>query len=125
MSSAKILVILEGEQPEGNTLARLQRAFPDELADFSEDLVKIVYTSNIYALYNALKEDNEFLDVVEVLKERFPSNIHCKIFREMRSHRFFSSLIWIFTARLWKIPASNFLNCLSSLITKLKTESCS
>lgn len=74
MSSAKILVILEGEQPEGNTLARLQRAFPDELADFSEDLVKIVYTSNIYALYNALKEDDEFLDVVEVLKERFPSN---------------------------------------------------
>lgn len=74
MSSAKILVVLEGEQPEGNTLARLQRAFPDELADFSEDLVKIVYTSNIYALYNALKEDDEFLDVVEVLKERFPSN---------------------------------------------------
>lgn len=74
MSSAKILVILEGEQPEGNTLARLQRAFPDELADLSEDLVKIVYTSNIYALYNALKEDDEFLDVVEVLKERFPSN---------------------------------------------------
>lgn len=52
----------------------MQRAFPDELADFSEDLVKIVYTSNIYALYNALKEDDEFLDVVEVLKERFPSN---------------------------------------------------
>ena len=61
MSSAKVLFVLEGEQPEGNTLARLQRAFPEELADLSEDLVKIIFRSNIY---------NGFLDVVEVIKEQ-------------------------------------------------------
>lgn len=72
MSSAKVLVILEGERPEGNVLARLQRAFPEELSDLSEDLLKVVYTSNVYALYDALKDDDGFLDVVEVLKERFP-----------------------------------------------------
>lgn len=71
MSSAKVLIIFEGEQPEGNTLTRLQRAFPGELSDLSEDLVKVVYTSNVYALYNDLKEEDGFLDVVEVLKNRF------------------------------------------------------
>lgn len=70
MSSAKVLFILEGQQPEENTLVRLQRAFPEELADLSDDLVKIVYSSNIYRLYNALKAEDGFLDVVEVLKER-------------------------------------------------------
>ena len=70
MSSAKVLIVLEGEQPEGNTLARLQRAFPEELADLSEDLVKIIFRSNIYSLYGKLKDDNGFLDVVEVLKEQ-------------------------------------------------------
>lgn len=70
MSSAKVLIVLEGEQPEGNTLARLQRAFPEELADLSEDLVKIVFKSNIYSLYGKLKDDDGFLDVVEVLKEQ-------------------------------------------------------
>lgn len=74
MSVAKILIILEGEQPEENTLARLQRAFPEELSDLSEELVTIVYTSNVYALYSALKDDEGFLDVVEVLKQRFKSN---------------------------------------------------
>ena len=70
MSSAKVLFVLEGEQPEGNTLARLQRAFPEELADLSEDLVKIIFRSNIYSLYGKLKDDEDFLDVVEVLKEQ-------------------------------------------------------
>ena len=70
MSSAKVLIVLEGEQPEGNTLARLQRAFPEELADLSEDLVKIIFKSNIYSLYSKLKDDEDFLDVVEVLKEQ-------------------------------------------------------
>lgn len=74
MSSAKVLVILEGEQPEGNTLARLQRAFPEELADISEDLVRVVYMSNVYALYAILKENDGFLDITEVLKERFSDN---------------------------------------------------
>ena len=54
MSSAKVLIVLEGEQPEKNTLARLQRAFPEELADLSEDLVKIIFKSNIYSLYGKL-----------------------------------------------------------------------
>lgn len=70
MSSAKVLIVLEGEQPEKNTLARLQRAFPEELADLSEDLVKIIFKSNIYSLYGKLKDDEGFLDVVEVLKEQ-------------------------------------------------------
>lgn len=70
MSSAKVLIILEGEQPEKNTLARLQRAFPEELADLSEDLLKIIFKSNIYSLYGKLKDDDGFLDVVEVLKEQ-------------------------------------------------------
>ena len=70
MSSAKVLFVLEGEQPEGNTLARMQRAFPEELADLSEDLIKIVFRSNIYSLYGKLKDDDGFLDVVEVLKEQ-------------------------------------------------------
>lgn len=74
MSSAKVLVVLEGQQPEGKTLARLQRAFPEELADLSDDLVKIVYSSNIYRLYSALKDEDGFLDVVEVLKERNPDD---------------------------------------------------
>lgn len=74
MSVAKVLIILEGEQPEGNTLARLQRAFPEELSDLSEELVTIVYTSNVYALYDALKDGEGFLDIVEELKERFPNN---------------------------------------------------
>lgn len=70
MSSAKVLIVLEGKQPEGNTLTRLQRAFPEELADLSEDLVKIIFKSNIYSLYGKLKDDEDFLDVVEVLKEQ-------------------------------------------------------
>ena len=74
MSSAKVLIVLEGEQPEGNTLARLQRAFPEELADLSEDLVKYVYSSHIYGLYNKLKEDDGFSDVIEVLKELYPKD---------------------------------------------------
>ena len=74
MSSAKVLFVLEGEQPEGNTLARLQRAFPEELADLSEDLVKYVYSSHIYGLYNKLKEDDGFSDVIEVLKELYPKD---------------------------------------------------
>ena len=74
MSSAKVLFVLEGEQPEGNTLARLQRAFPEELADLSEDLVEYVYSSHIYGLYNKLKEDDGFSDVIEVLKELYPED---------------------------------------------------
>ena len=74
MSSAKVLVVLEGEQPEENTLARLQRAFPEELADLSEDLVEYVYSSHIYGLYNKLKEDDGFSDVIEVLKELYPED---------------------------------------------------
>ena len=74
MSSAKVLFVLEGEQPEGNTLARLQRAFPEELADLSEDLVEYVYSSHIYGLYNKLKEDDGFSDVIEVLKELYPKD---------------------------------------------------
>ena len=70
MSSAKILFVLEGEQPEGNIVARLQKAFPEELADLSSDLVKIVFSSNIYSLYGKLKDDDGFLDVVEVIKEQ-------------------------------------------------------
>lgn len=70
MSSAKVLFVLEGEQPEGNIVARLQKAFPKELADLSSDLVKIVFSSNIYSLYGKLKDDDGFLDVVEVLKEQ-------------------------------------------------------
>jgi len=70
LSSAKVLFVLEGEQPEENTLARLQRAFPEELDDLSEDLVKIIFKSNIYSLYGKLKDDEDFLDVVEVLKEQ-------------------------------------------------------
>ena len=69
MSSAKVLVVLEGEQPEGNILSRLQKAFPEELTDLSSDLVKIVFSSNIYSLYGKLKDDKGFLDVVEILKE--------------------------------------------------------
>jgi len=69
LSSAKVLFVLEGEQPEGNIVARLQKAFPEELADLSSDLVKIVFSSNIYSLYGKLKDDDGFLDVVEVLKE--------------------------------------------------------
>ena len=74
MSSAKVLFVLEGEQPEGNIVARLQRAFPEELADLSEDLVKIIFKSNIYSLYGKLKDDEDFLDVVEVLKEQHTDN---------------------------------------------------
>ena len=74
MSSAKVLIVLEGEKPEENTLARLQRAFPEELADLSEDLVEYVYSSHIYGLYNKLKEDNGFSDVIEVLKELYPED---------------------------------------------------
>ncbi|MBO5950522.1 MAG: hypothetical protein J6Q11_07435 [Fibrobacteraceae bacterium] len=70
MSSAKVLFVLEGEQPEGNIVDRLQKAFPEELADLSSDLVKIVFSSNIYSLYGKLKDDDGFLDVVEILKER-------------------------------------------------------
>ena len=70
MSSAKVLFVLEGEQPEGNIVARLQKAFPEELADLSSDLMKIVFSSNIYSLYGKLKDDDGFLDVVEVLKEQ-------------------------------------------------------
>lgn len=74
MSSAKVLIVLEGEKPEENTLARLQRAFPGELADLSEDLVEYVYSSHIYGLYNKLKEDDGFSDVIEVLKELYPED---------------------------------------------------
>lgn len=74
MSSAKVLIVLEGEKPEENTLARLQRAFPEELADLSEDLVEYVYSSHIYGLYNKLKEDDGFSDVIEVLKELYPED---------------------------------------------------
>ncbi|MBQ3832959.1 MAG: hypothetical protein II815_07270 [Bacteroidales bacterium] len=65
---------MEGEKPEENTLARLQRAFPGELADLSEDLVEYVYSSHIYGLYNKLKEDDGFSDVIEVLKELYPED---------------------------------------------------
>jgi len=74
LSSAKVLIVLEGEKPEENTLARLQRAFPEELADLSEDLVEYVYSSHIYGLYNKLKEDDGFSDVIEVLKELYPED---------------------------------------------------
>ena len=74
MSSAKVLIVLEGEKPEENTLARLQRAFPEELSDLSEDLVEYVYSSHIYGLYNKLKEDDGFSDVIEVLKELYPED---------------------------------------------------
>ena len=75
MSSAKVLFVLEGEQPEGNIVARLQKAFPEELADLSSDLVKIVFSSNIYSLYGKLKDDEGFLDVVEVLKEQHKEDV--------------------------------------------------
>lgn len=74
MSSAKVLIVLEGEKPEENTLTRLQRAFPEELADLSEDLVEYIYSSHIYGLYNKLKEDDGFSDVIEVLKELYPED---------------------------------------------------
>lgn len=74
MSSAKVLVVLEGEKPEENTLARLQGAFPEELADLSKDLVEYVYSSHIYGLYHKLKEDDGFSDVIEVLKELYPDD---------------------------------------------------
>ncbi|WP_141099248.1 hypothetical protein [Fibrobacter sp. UWB4] len=48
----------------------MQKAFPEELADLSSDLVKIVFSSNIYSLYGKLKDDDGFLDVVEVIKEQ-------------------------------------------------------
>lgn len=74
MSSAKVLFVLEGKQPEENTLARLQGAFPEELADLSKDLVECVYSSHIYGLYHKLKEDDGFSDVIEVLKELYPDD---------------------------------------------------
>jgi len=74
LSSAKVLIVLEGEQPERNIVARLQKAFPEELADLSEDLVEYVYSSHIYGLYNKLKEDDGFSDVIEVLKELYPDD---------------------------------------------------
>ena len=71
MSSAKVLFVLEGKQPEGNVVSRLQKAFPEELSDLSSDLVKVIFASNIYSLYGKLKDDDGFLDVVEVLKEQY------------------------------------------------------
>ena len=71
MSSAKVLFVLEGKHPEGNIVARLQKAFPEELADLSSDLVRIVFASNIYSLYGKLKDGDGFLDVVEILKEQY------------------------------------------------------
>jgi len=71
LSSAKVLFVLEGKQPEGNVVSRLQKAFPEELSDLSSDLVKVIFASNIYSLYGKLKDDDGFLDVVEVLKEQY------------------------------------------------------
>lgn len=74
MSAAKVLFVFEGERPETNVVARLQAAFPEELGDLAEDSVEIVYASNVYALYSALKEGEGFLDLLEVLKEQQPGN---------------------------------------------------
>lgn len=74
MSAAKVLFVFEGERPETNVVARLQAAFPEELGDLAEDSVEIVYASNVYALYSALKEGEGFLDLLEVLKEQQPDN---------------------------------------------------
>ena len=74
MSTAKILVVMEGKQPEGNIFSRLQRSFPEELADFKENLVKTVFTSNIYELYETLCEKGVDWDVVEALKKHNKNN---------------------------------------------------
>ena len=74
MSAAKVVFVLEGNKPEARVVERLQKAFPEELGELTADAVKIVYASSIYALYGALKEENGFLDAVEVLKERHPDD---------------------------------------------------
>lgn len=74
MSTAKVLFVFEGERPETDVVSRLQAAFPEELGDLAEGSVEIVYASNVYVLYAALKKGEGFLDLLEVLKERQPGN---------------------------------------------------
>lgn len=112
MSSAKVLFVLEGERPEGNIVARLQKVFPEELADLSSDLVKIVFSSNIYSLYGKLKDDDGFLDVVEVLKEQHTDDEELqKLDREAVSQVFL-----FFDLDIHKQPIGESCNQLNELV---------
>lgn len=112
MGSAKVLFVLEGERPEGNIVARLQKVFPEELADLSSDLVKIVFSSNIYSLYGKLKDDDGFLDVVEVLKEQHTDDEELqKLDREAVSQVFL-----FFDLDIHKQPIGESCNQLNELV---------
>ena len=64
----------KAKSPKKTLLPVCKERFPRNWPTLSEDLVEYVYSSHIYGLYNKLKEDDGFSDVIEVLKELYPDD---------------------------------------------------
>ncbi|MGL5355703.1 MAG: hypothetical protein ACRCZ9_13080 [Fusobacteriaceae bacterium] len=65
------LFIVEGIKAEIAVVDSLQKNF---IKGIHENIKVIPYTTDIYQLYNALQEDGEFLDLLEILKEQLSKN---------------------------------------------------
>lgn len=74
----KILFVLEGKVPDKRALGNFIDAFSAEMRIDGSQVVS-VYGTNIYTLYKELKnlqaEENEFGDIVEVVREHNPKSL--------------------------------------------------
>lgn len=65
------LFIVEGAKAEITVIDSLKK----NLFEKNHENIKVIpYTTDIYQLYNALQEDGEFLDLLEILKEQLQKN---------------------------------------------------
>ena len=70
MSKEKTLFIFEGAKTEGKLVEKLEHNFLGKT-----NAIKCVFDAEIYQLYRAIKEENEFsIDMVSLLKERTVEN---------------------------------------------------
>lgn len=70
MSKEYILTISEGEKTEKQIINNIQRNF---FNNSNKELIILSFKTNIYALWNTMKDDCFETDIIEVLIERDPS----------------------------------------------------
>lgn len=70
MNNEKTLFIFEGAKTEDKLVEKLEHNFLGKT-----NAIKCVFDAEIYQLYRAIKEENEFsIDMVSLLKERTAEN---------------------------------------------------
>ncbi len=120
MASDRILFIMEGKR-DAKILQHLVSAYSESL-EISENVI-VVYTSNIYSLYNDLRKlensDSEFADFIEVLKERSENN-RKKLGAYSRDD--FSQIFLFFDMDIHARDLNNSLDNLTEMIEKFDNE---